>query len=64
MEATPTREDLRVDSAWRIPREVVRDRFSHNTHVNGRIIRLSDALKHDPRVTQVDISDASLDSVP
>jgi hypothetical protein len=57
-------EDLRVDSAWRTPREVVDDRFSHNTHVNGRIIRLSDALKHDPRVTQVILSDACLDTGP
>jgi hypothetical protein len=54
-------EEMRIDSAWHIPRAVVEDRFPHNKHVNGRIIRLSDALKHNPSVTQVNLSDAHLD---
>ncbi len=53
-------EDLRVERAVRIPREVVNERFPRNGHVNGRIIRLSASLLADPRVRTFSLSDAWL----
>lgn len=54
-------EDLRVDHAIRIPREVVNTMFPHRPHVNGRVIVMGSKLRAHPDVTVVEISDAALD---
>lgn len=54
-------EELRVDTALRIPREVVNEVFARNAHVNGRIIRLGRRVLDDQRVERIPLSDASLD---
>lgn len=55
-------QDLRVEGAWRIPRESSEERFPHSEHVNGRIIRVSDAMLKDEGVQLLeDFSDAPLD---
>lgn len=54
-------EDLRVDEALRIPREVVNELFAHRPHVNGRIITISGKLVEHPAVERIELSDAALD---
>jgi hypothetical protein len=51
-------EDFRVTEGLKFPRELVEERFEPNAHVNGRIIRLTAALRQDPRVEVVDLADA------
>lgn len=41
-------EDLRVDHALRVPREVVNEHFPRRAHVNGRVIRLTRRLLDHP----------------
>ena len=55
-------EDLRVDEALRIPREVVNDLFPRRPHVNGRVIHLSQKLRAHPDVAVIPLSDAALDA--
>lgn len=55
-------EDLRIEKAIRIPREVVNEMFERHPHVNGRIIRLTSRLLEHPEVETIELSDASLDS--
>jgi hypothetical protein len=55
-------EELRVETAFRIPREVVNELFARSRHVNGRVIRLGRRLLDDPRVERIPLSDASLDA--
>lgn len=55
-------EDLRVEEALRIPREVVNELFPHTPHVNGRIIRVTRRLFDHPLVETIELSDASLDA--
>jgi len=55
-------EDLRVDSALRVPREVVNELFVRRPHVNGRIVVVGRRLLEDPRVESLDLSDAALDT--
>jgi hypothetical protein len=54
-------EDVRIETALRIPREVVNELFARSPHVNGRIIRLGRRLLDDARVERIPLSDASLD---
>lgn len=54
-------EELRVDAAPRIPREVVNEVFAHDAHANGRIIRLGRRLLDDQRIERILLSDASPD---
>lgn len=54
-------EDLSLEKAVRIPREVVNELFERRPHVNGRIIRLTARLLGNPDVEAVPLSDASLD---
>lgn len=51
-------EDFRVTEGLKFPRAVVEERFEPTVHVNGRIVRLTKALRMDPRVEVVDLSDA------
>lgn len=53
-------QELRVESALRVPRGVVNELFARSAHVNGRIIRLGRRLLDDPRVERIPLSDASL----
>ncbi|MDQ3739722.1 MAG: hypothetical protein M3320_02790 [Actinomycetota bacterium] len=55
-------EDLRVDYAVRIPREVVNELFVRRPHVNGRIIHLGRRLLEHPLVEVVPVSDEALDA--
>ncbi len=55
-------EDLRVDSALRIPRSVVNELFARRPHVNGRIIHVGRRLLEHPAVETVPISDEALDA--
>jgi len=55
-------EDLRVDEALRIPREVVNDLFARRPHVNGRIINLGHRLREHPNVHSIPLSDKALDA--
>jgi len=54
-------EDLRVESALRIPREVVNELFPHRPHVNGRVIILGPSLLEHPAVETIELSDSPLD---
>lgn len=55
-------EDLRVERAIRIPREVVNKLFARNGHVNGRIVRLTRSLLEHPGVETFSLSEAWLDA--
>lgn len=55
-------EDLRVEQALRIPREVVNELFPRRSHVNGRIIILGRRLLEHPEVRSVQLSDSALDA--
>jgi hypothetical protein len=55
-------EDLRVDQALRIPREVVNEMFVRRPHVNGRIINLGRRLLERPEVEVIPLSDEALDA--
>jgi hypothetical protein len=55
-------EDLRVEQALRIPREVVNDMFVRRAHVNGRIIVMGRRLLEHPAVERIELSDAALDA--
>jgi hypothetical protein len=54
-------EDLRVDEAIRVPREVVNELFAWNEHVAGRIIRVTKKLLEHPEIRRIDLSDELLD---
>jgi hypothetical protein len=54
-------EDLRLEKALRVPREVVNELFPRSAHVNGRVIRLGRRLLDDPRVKTIRLADATLD---
>lgn len=54
-------EDLRVDEAIRVPREVVNELFAWNEHVAGRIIRVTKKLLEHPGARRIDLSDELLD---
>lgn len=51
-------ESFRVTEGLRIPRQVVEARFPVEQYRNARFIRLTRALRDDPRVETVDLSDA------
>jgi hypothetical protein len=51
-------EDFDVTEGLRIPREVVEERFAVESYRNARSIRITRALRDDPRVETVDLSDA------
>lgn len=51
-------EDFKVTEGLRFPRELVEERFSPTAHVNGRVVKLTEALRSDPRVEVVDLSSA------
>jgi hypothetical protein len=51
-------EDFQVTEGLKFPRELVEEMFAPTAHVNGRIVRLSQAIRADPRVEIVDLSDA------
>jgi hypothetical protein len=55
-------EDLRVEQALRIPREVVNEMFVPRSHVNGRIIVMGRRLLEHPAVEWIELSDAALDA--
>jgi hypothetical protein len=55
-------EDLRVEEAIRIPREVVNELFEHRSHVNGRVITITRKLLEHPGVETFHLSDAALDA--
>jgi hypothetical protein len=52
-------EDFKLTEGLKLAREVVEDLFQHRDHVNGRIITVTQALRADPRVETVDLSDAA-----
>lgn len=52
-------EDFRVTEGLKLPRHVVEELFPHRAHVNGRIITVTQALRADPRVEAVDLSEAA-----
>ena len=54
-------EDLRVEQALRIPREVVNELFARRAHVNGRIIQIGAAAELKV-VETIELSDAALDA--
>jgi hypothetical protein len=55
-------EDLRVEEALRIPREVVNELFERRPHVNGRIIVVGRRLLEHPQVKTIPVSDSALDA--
>lgn len=55
-------EDLRVEQALRIPREVVNELFPHRPHVNGRVIVIGRQLLDHQEVETIDLSDEALDA--
>jgi hypothetical protein len=52
-------EDFKLTEGLKLSREVVEELFQHREHVNGRIITVTQALRADPRVETVDLSDAA-----
>jgi len=54
-------EDLRVENALRVPREVVNELFPVRPHVNGRIMVMGKRLLEHPAVEAVELSDAALE---
>ena len=55
-------EEYRVTEGLRIERETVEALFAHRDYVNGRVIRVSDALRQEPGVQRLEITDALLDA--
>jgi hypothetical protein len=55
-------EDLRVEEALRVPREVVNALFPRRPHVNGRIIHVGQRLRTHPDVAAIPLSDTALDA--
>lgn len=54
-------EELRVMESLLVPREVVLSVFKPRARDGATIVRVTDALRDDPRVTKLDISDDILD---
>jgi hypothetical protein len=54
-------EDVRVEKAIRIERPVVNELFPVQSHVNGRVIRLSKHLLEHDGVEEIPLSDSALD---
>lgn len=52
-------EDFNVTEGLRLDRATVEELFAIRTHVNGRIITVTDKLRADPRVEHVDLSAAA-----
>lgn len=55
------RADLRIEQAWRIPCDVVNEFARFNSHVNGHKITLTAAVRSDPRVERLDLSEEAID---
>jgi hypothetical protein len=55
-------EDLRVEEALRVPREVVNELFPRRAHVNGRIIDVGRRLLEHRAVDVIPLSDDALDA--
>lgn len=53
--------DMRVEEAWRVPREVVNELGKFNSHVNGIKIALTSAVRTHPKVEQLELTDDALD---
>lgn len=52
-------EDFNVTEGLRLDRATVEELFEVRTHVNGRIITVTDKLRADPRVEALDLRDAA-----
>jgi len=55
-------EDFNLLSALYIPRAVIEANVAHNSHVNGRIVRLSKRFMSLPGIRQLELSDIILDA--
>ncbi len=55
---------MRVEQAWRVPRETVNDLAKRNDHVNGWKLGLTAKLKARPEVEQLQLSDEAIDAAP
>lgn len=55
-------EDIRVEKAIRIPRDVVNELFPVEPHINGRSIRLTSYLLEHAGVEEIPLSDSALDA--
>lgn len=53
--------DMKVEEAWRVPREVVNELGKFNSHINGIKIALTSAVRDHPDVEQVQLTDDALD---
>jgi hypothetical protein len=53
--------DMRIEQAWRIPRDVVNEFAKFNSHVNGHKIALTAAVRNDPRVERLQLSQEAID---
>jgi hypothetical protein len=53
---------MRVEQAWRIPRETVNALAKYNAHVNGLKIGLTAAVTSHPEVEPLELSDAAIDA--
>jgi hypothetical protein len=54
--------DMRVEQAWRVPREVANELASGVPHVNGWRIGLGAKITSHPGVEQIELDDTSIDS--
>lgn len=52
-------EDFVVTEGLRLSRKTVEDLFPHREWINGRVIRLTAALRADPRIEMLDLSTAA-----
>jgi hypothetical protein len=53
--------DMKVEEAWRVPRDVVNELGKFNAHVNGVKIALTSAMRAHPDVEQLELTDDALD---
>ncbi len=53
--------DMKVEEAWRVPREVVNELGKFNAHVNGLKIALTSDVRAHPEVEQLELTDDALD---
>ena len=52
-------EDFNVTEGLRITRPVVEELFKHKAYVNGRVITVTKALRVDPRIETIELTDAA-----
>jgi hypothetical protein len=56
--------DMRIEQAWRVPRETVNEMAVFNKHVNGLKLSLTSVVTDRPEVEKLDLSTDAIDGPP